>query len=42
VPFLATFKYVDDKTYREIGLREYFDMQAEEDLKRAGFQPEAW
>ena len=42
VPFLATFKYVDDKTYREMGLREYFDLQAREDLKRAGFQPEAW
>ena len=42
VPFLATFKYVDDKTYREMELREYFDMQAEKDLKRAGFQPEAW
>ena len=42
MPFLATFKYVDDKTYREMGLREYFDLQAERDLKQAGFQPEAW
>jgi thioredoxin-related protein len=42
MPFLATFKYVDDETYREMGLREYFDLQAERDLKQAGFQPEAW
>lgn len=42
VPFLAVFKYVADKRYRELGLRAYLQEQARSDLKNAGFQPKAW
>ncbi len=42
VPFLAAFKYVADKTYRDVGLRAYLNQQARSDLKDAGFQPQSW
>lgn len=42
VPFLATFKYVADQTYRDMGLRAYLNGPARSDLKGAGFQPQAW
>lgn len=43
VPFLATFKYVADKVYRDdMGLRAYLDMEARDALEQAGFRPEAW
>lgn len=42
VPFLATFKYVADKMYREMDLRAYFDIRAREALEQDGFEPEAW
>jgi thioredoxin-related protein len=43
MPFLATFKYVADKVYRQdMDLRTYIDMRAEAALEKAGFQPQAW
>lgn len=42
VPFLATFKYVVDQAYAEVGLRTYLNERARTALKQAGFQPESW
>jgi thioredoxin-related protein len=42
VAFLATFKYVADEAYREMDLKTYLDTRAQDALKRAGFEPEAW
>ena len=42
VPFLATFKYVADRAYTEVGLRTYLNERAQSALKQAGFQPQSW